>query len=54
MRGTSKRSKAKAKVEADVKKIGHEMKIAGKNIERAVEKGGRDLERAGWKIRKKV
>ncbi|MGD1055768.1 MAG: hypothetical protein ABR867_06770 [Nitrososphaerales archaeon] len=54
MSGTSKRSKTKAKVEAEVRKVGHDMKKAGKDVEKAVEKGGHDLKRAGRKIRNKV
>jgi hypothetical protein len=54
MSGKSKRSDAKTKVEADVKKVGHDMKMAGKDIEKAVEKGAHDLKRVGRKIKKKV
>jgi hypothetical protein len=54
MSGNSKRSRAKTKMEADVKKVGHDMKMAGKDVEKAVEKGARDMKTAGRKIRKKV
>jgi hypothetical protein len=54
MSDTSKKGKAKAKVEADVRKVEHGMKMAGKDVEKAVEKGAQDLRRAGRKIKRKV
>ena len=54
MSGIRKKSNAKSKVKADVKKVGHDMKVAGKDVEKAVEKGGHDLKKAGGKIKKKI
>jgi hypothetical protein len=54
MSGKSRSSRAKTKVEADVKKVGSEMKTAGKDVEKAVEKGAHDLKIAGRKIRKRA
>jgi hypothetical protein len=50
MSSMSKKSKAKA----DVKKVGGDLKKAGKDVEVAVGKGARDIKRAGQKIRKKA
>lgn len=51
---TSRKGKAKAKVETGAKKVEHQMKIAADEVERAVEKGAHDLKRAGRKIERKV
>ncbi len=50
----SAKTKRRDKVDADLKKAGHDAKKAGKDIESAVEKGARDVKTAGSKLKKKL
>jgi hypothetical protein len=47
-------TKRRDKVEADLKKAGHDAKQAGKDIENADEKGARGVNKAGGKLKKKL
>ena len=44
----------KAKARAEIKKAGHDVKVAERDIEKAVAKGARDAKIAGSKLKKKL
>ena len=47
-------SKRGDRAKADLKKAGKDVKKAGKDIENAVERGARDVKKAGGKLKKKL
>jgi hypothetical protein len=51
---STSKGKRREAVERDLSKAGHEMKEAGKDVERAAQKGAQDVKKAGSKLRKKL
>ena len=44
----------RAVVKKDIKKAGHDMKVVGEDVEKAMKAAGSDVKKAGAKLKKKL